>query len=657
MSVRDIVMSAAGVPTIPQIAWTYRGGLASAVSSATMRTINKVSSTYYAAGDSGKIATSTDLTTWTNQDNLSQSATASTLWQNSINCGIWTGSVYMIGGQGGRIATSSNGVTWTRSTTLSSAGWGTAENNQVQKLATNGTLIVAVGTGGRTAASSNGGASWTYSTGLSTPFAGQNVFSLVWDPTANRFLAGSGAGHLAHSTNGTTWTAITTLRSTAWGTFSTVNNLILNGSTIVAVGSNSRVAVSTDSGATWANQTGPSAIAGTAINFRGVFISGTYIICGGFAGIAFTSSNGTSWASQSTAFANSGWGTARAVNDMVVNGSTVVVVGGSGGIATTTNGVSWTYRSSLSSTVYGAQNNTGFITRNSSSQLLVGMIGTYPKLATSTDNAVTWTYQDDLAKIYTIWGRFSQVLCSTVVGSSIVIGGSGARIATSGNNGVTWTVRPSLMQTVWNEAGSVLSLAQGNGILVAGGSSGRIATSTDGGITWTYRAGLASTSWSTSNVNSICWNGSQFLAVGSNSAVATSTDGINWTYNTGILTLHGSQTYQTVIWTGSFYIAGATRLIATSTNGTTWQDRNITSSGWTSGHPIYSFTKTPAKIIAAGFGGNVASSSDAVTWLKESAVNSTSWGTRSGWSGYYDTSTNTLAIVGDSGGLVTSVTT
>jgi len=75
---------------------------------------------------------------------------------------------------------------------------------------------------------------------------------------------------------------------------------------------------------------------------------------------------------------------------------------------------------------------------------------------------------------------------------------------------------------------NVNDVAFGGGVLVAVGyNTAKASTSTDG-ITWTERNLPSSTLW-----QGITYSGSQFLAVANNTARATSPDGITWTARTG----------------------------------------------------------------------------------------------------------------------------
>ena len=109
------------------------------------------------------------------------------------------------------------------------------------------------------------------------------------------------------------------------------------------------------------------------------------------------------------------------------------------------------------------------------------------------------------------------------------------------------------------------SVATGNGgLLVAVGDFGTIVTSSDG-ISWTQQ-----TSGTTSHLNGITWDGSQFMAVGGKSdsigaivetAILTSPDGITWTSqspgtNTVIL--------NDIVWNGSQFVAAGSEFIISS---------------------------------------------------------------------------------------------
>lgn len=144
------------------------------------------------------------------------------------------------------------------------------------------------------------------------------------------------------------------------------------------------------------------------------------------------------------------------------------------------------------------------------------------------------------------------------------------------NIGSTWTYQTGLSSlTEWSTITTGFDVAwDGSKFLVAGGS-GRLATSPDG-VSFTYQGGLAATTFSTSSVNVVNWNGSQFIVGGIGGRIATSPDGITWTYRGGLAS--GTWSTNTVLdihWNGSQYLAvGSAGACATSPDGINWTYRS-----------------------------------------------------------------------------------
>lgn len=126
------------------------------------------------------------------------------------------------------------------------------------------------------------------------------------------------------------------------------------------------------------------------------------------------------------------------------------------------------------------------------------------------------------------------------------------------------------------------------GLFVAVGLGGRVATSTDG-VGWTYRTGLSSTAWGANDIYAIAWSGSLFIVVGAGGKVATSPDGVTWTYQANTVYASGGNALYMVAWANNQFIAGgANATLIYSSDGVTWTSgtSNLTASGWGSTNAV-----------------------------------------------------------------------
>ncbi|MDH5545070.1 MAG: hypothetical protein OEZ43_05720 [Gammaproteobacteria bacterium] len=178
---------------------------------------------YVAVGKAGRIATSPDLTTWTNRT----SGVSSDLKRVEFLNGLW-----IAVGSSGVITTSSDGVTWTSQssgvaqalrgvthdgtkyiavgdlgvviTSSDAVTWASQTSGTTQTLhaiASNGTDIVASGNTGTIITSSDSGVTWT----TQTAYSSRNLYALRWDGTNFNIVT---RDDWRTSSDGVTWTAV-----------------------------------------------------------------------------------------------------------------------------------------------------------------------------------------------------------------------------------------------------------------------------------------------------------------------------------------------------------------------------------------------------------------------------------------------------------------
>lgn len=298
-----------------------------------------------------------------------------------------------------------------------------------------------------------------------------------------------------------------------------------------------------------------------------------YIVVGDDGKIAI-SQTGESWSYENGAI-NLGWPVSTKANDVSkINLKRYIVVGDNGWMASSVDGKTWTGQTGLSSSTWGTKN-INAITNNGVIYLAVGDAGS---VATSVDG-LTWSYQPGLQ--ITAWGT-SNVYTALWNGTRFVIGGDGGKIATS-PDGATWYYSATLASDpAWGPATRLTSLVYSGspvtGYIALSRDNNKAAISGDLS-TWTYDPGLAAISSSAPGVASatykanfgfyaignmaeiyhrslggdwekidslqvppwnslaggdILWNPdrSEFIAVGAGARVATSADGLTWSYRT-----------------------------------------------------------------------------------------------------------------------------
>ena len=177
-------------------------------------------------------------------------------------------------------------------------------------------------------------------------------------------------------------------------------------------------------------------------------------------------------------------------------------------------------------------------------------------------------------------------------------------------------------------------LRNGSKLLAAGRS--HTATSTDG-INWTYNSGLESTAfgyfYGGRNIIGGIWANNTFFLLGDYNNLATSFDGVSWTSQDIYSAANGSNSLNDIAYNGTdkFVIAvSSAGTVATSTTGYSWssQASNIQATGWgavnSSGRAV---VWTGTVFVLGGQAGRIATSPDGITWTYQSALaNLSGWG-------------------------------
>lgn len=513
-----------------RIATSTNGSTWSLQNSGTISAINRLTygnGVYVAVGAGGLVLTSTNANTWTSRT----SGTASAL--NAVTYG---NGLYVYGGAGGVLASSTDAVTWTART-----------SNTVSIINTlaYGNGKYAYGAAGGGLSTSTDAITWTARTSGTT--SAINVISYQLVSSADLWVYGANGtttNNLKTSTDAITWTPRTT------GVTATIRGLTYGNNTLVA-GTQAGAILTSPDGITWTSRT-----SGTSSSIQEL----TYGSGGGFVsaislGSISTSTDGTTWAV---------YGPTQDYLNKISYDSTsnlFVVVGANRTYQTSSDGLTWTPRttsttSTFTSLTYGG-NQMVYTLSNVAYQAVAGNAG----VGTSTNHSTFTTIGTGI--------RASAISSITTDGTKFVIGYINAvgSIDTT-YDGIFVTPKSPVSFNV------VTSLAFQNGLYIAGGSTGGLATSTDL-TTWTTQ-----TSGTSSSILSIMYGNGVYMYTGANLALATSTDAVTWTskttgigLNSTAFNIDGAYNNNTFVIAGGNGVASYAQY--SSDNGTTWIDAGL----------------------------------------------------------------------------------
>lgn len=217
-----------------------------------------------------------------------------------------------------------------------------------------------------------------------------------------------------------------------------------------------------------------------------------------------------------------------------------------------------------------------------------------------------------------------------VGGLALMLGFAGAAGAV-GNCAVNWTAR-----TASGVSSALESVAWSGTQFVAVGDGTTIATSPDG-VTWTKRL----VACGSANFQDVAWSGSRFVAVGSGGLICSSADGVTWSSVT--VTPGTTNTLFAVTWAGSQFVAGGQNgVLFTSPDGTSWTGQDSQTSA-----QINAISWSGERLVAVGGGGAILTSSDGISWQTQTSGTTNNLNAVV-WSG------NKFLVVGQSGRLLTS---
>lgn len=459
-------------------------------------------------------------------------------------------------------------------------------------------------------------------------------------------------GFIMHSTDGTTWTKVSSgVEDDLW-------DVAYGNGVFVAVGGNT-VFVSND-GLTWNEYPPPTDFSSYSITFgNGIFVAidsnpnsvfisndginwslpvilpssttftditygGGLFVVVGYQGKVVTSPDGTSWTLETSGTTKTLWQVTYGAGPGVY-----VIVGASGTVLTSPNGHAWTVQASgISQTLmtvgYGGN---GFVTSGSNSSSDAGHIWTSPDGAGWTERtspAYEWFFD-------TLYAGSNYFL----VGGKII----------SSTNATDWSIVHGA--TGWD----IWGVAYGNGVYAAGTMTGEIIISSDG-IRWTQPTYLfdvttivdmaycptnqrfvgavsdgtllysddSGATWSTHafsspvNLSGLYYVHDRFIGAGSNGTLITSTDGIAWSSTTTPSTqgLRGAG-----YGNNTFVIVGSGGEVVTSQDdGASW---NVQTSVTTDGLNSVAYGNGTF-VAAGGYSGDVITSADGINWTLQAGI-------------------------------------
>lgn len=564
---------------------------------------------FVAVGQNGSIVTSPDGQNWTLH---ASSAPITTQFQTAkyangktflgddngnLTTLAWPNDVYgvasaagvsvAIGGQG-LIAYSTDGLNWSQVPNFTSNSF----RGVTAGIGSSGFEFVAVGDLG-TVASSADGRNWSMgSSGITNP-----LYAVTG--TANNLFVASGiGGTVLVSGNGSSWVSKNSgtnapLRALAY------KAAYPNTGLLVALG-DSNILTSADDGTTWASQNNAGANSLTGAVYSP--IDGLFVGVSGTSEI-LTSPDGKTWFQQNP---QSGPLQGAAFGD-----DEFIAVGQSGGIITSTDGTNWqSHTSGTSSTLYGvAMRNNSFLAGGELGTIIAsgpvlpfaaGTSGTQTTLnGVAVGNSVTTSNTVAVGASGTILSssdgtNFSRVTSPTTNGIAAVIFGDGQYVAVGAFGAIATSADGKTWANSSSGTGNALTgIAYGAGAYVAVGAKGTILTSTNG-VSWTTVAGTR-----TLNIMGVSFGNGLFAALNSDGTVLTSQNGKSWTVNSPpLLTPLVSVAFAN----GFFLGTDAYGEIYSSSDGINWTpDFGLPSSAYTS------IAYANGQLVAVGANGSIIS--------------------------------------------------
>ena len=565
------------------------------------------------ANPSGITFTSTDISpTYNNIVNIDEPS-----WQlRGIRGATVIGSTYYITGARQFVtgsyctAISTNGLNWTVSNSLG-AIWSTVTPDGQELIPiVFGNGVFVVGTKSGRLATSSDGITWIDRDSLRTNAnwgATRTIASIAFNGTF--FVAAGFDGRIATSSDGITWVYQGGLRTTAWGTSRVISSIKWHSgpNIFIVTGNSGGVATSPDA-ITWTYLSDVQTIFGTTV-VNNSFYGGSKFWLLGNSSRMVTSTDGITWVNDTNISSRS---TSTNLRDMAFNGTTYLLLGSFSNFAMfrSTDGISWTNYNTPDVWFPGQTGaDANFCFWDGSKWFMASR--DYSLIATNTTSAFTgsgWTGGYQLSS-------FNDLTSEYVDGSNVFVGTASGVIYRYNTINGQWGYISSLKNTAWG-SGSVNAIIKAGSLYVAVGSNSSVATSTDG-VNWTYNTGLI-TAFGASNVNmlGLAFGNGIFMACGNSGRVATSTDGVNWTNRTTALT---STSFSTNSCNGIAFGGGRFLIVGSNLAATTTDGVSFTTTTVASGLFFRGTTWDGTRFVVVG-NTSVATSTDGTTWTQPVSI-------------------------------------
>jgi hypothetical protein len=241
-----------------------------------------------------------------------------------------------------------------------------------------------------------------------------------------------------------------------------------------------------------------------------------------------------------------------------------VAVSDTGAALTSTDGATWTAVTPLTSGTATDHLKATVVGHLGATFVAAGSVSPAPytssagALATSSDGS-TWTMASLPAGTTPIHG---------LIAGTILIGLGEAGHLYSSSDGATWSAEKAINGLPTMNAG-----VYGAGAYLAVGDNGYMIRSVDGLANWGVGQ-VITVGGAGVNLHGVAWNGTKFVAVGDNGAIATSSNGTAWSSPLKVSAISGALRGVAAASNGTFVVVGDNGIETSTDNGDTWIAQN-----------------------------------------------------------------------------------